>query len=159
MPAGRPTTLTPDIILRVCLIIHEGNYRDTAARAAGVAPRTFNRWLSRGRLESDDAGSLYGQMWQMVHEAETVAELKAVRAWTGAFGTDWKAAKEYLAIKWPNKWSSNRGKVREIERRLKELEAMLADRAATTGEATLPKRGAGQDDGGGDVRPLSPSAD
>lgn len=42
---GRPRKLTPEVIDTVARELKAGNYRDVAARAAGINRDTFNRWL------------------------------------------------------------------------------------------------------------------
>jgi hypothetical protein len=46
--AGRPTKLTPGIQAKVCDAIRSGNFRETAAKFAGIDRSTLHRWLKRG---------------------------------------------------------------------------------------------------------------
>ena len=46
---ARPSKLTPETQNRIVQAARAGNYREAAARSAGIAPSTLYDWLSRGR--------------------------------------------------------------------------------------------------------------
>jgi transposase-like protein len=81
--AGRPDGLTPEIHERICAAIRAGAYSGEAARRAGIARSTCHRWLERG--EADDAPERFQNFAAAVREAETGAELDALRVISSAF--------------------------------------------------------------------------
>jgi hypothetical protein len=70
-----------------------GNFRETAARYAGVPPETLSRWLARD-----------GQFRQAVLEAEQAAEILAVAYIRKAGETDPKHFEWWLERKFPERW-------------------------------------------------------
>lgn len=100
--AGRPTKLTDDLAAKIVQVIRAGNYREVAARFAGVAPETLTRWLTRG--EKEKCG-VYATFRQSVLEAEEAAEIESVGCIRRLVKDgDLKAATWYLERKFPERW-------------------------------------------------------
>lgn len=99
---GRKCTLTPDVQQRVvdCLAIGAG--RATAAAAAGIGESTFYRWMERGEASSSGP---FREFWEAVTGAEYQAELAALKNWHGAMPDDWRACKEFLERRFPERWA------------------------------------------------------
>jgi len=72
---ARPTKLTPEVRERISKAIRAGNYFEAAARAAGISPSTFYRWLERGQQESE---GIYCQFREQIKRAEADSEVHAV---------------------------------------------------------------------------------
>jgi transposase-like protein len=72
--AGRRTNLTPEIHQRIVAYVRAGAYTWVAARAAGVHPATFYRWMKRG--EETPAGP-YRAFYDDVEEARAQARVTA----------------------------------------------------------------------------------
>lgn len=122
MAAGRRTTLTPDLIVKICLAILDGNYRYVAVQAAGVPIRTFNRWCKLGKKYPE---GIYGQLWHALLEAETQAEMSAVARVLKAANEDPKHAQWWLERKFPQRWGRQfRFDMKQVEQRIKELERL-----------------------------------
>jgi hypothetical protein len=66
---GRPPKFTPALGDLIVTLIEGGVPRDHAARAAGIAPSTFYKWLAAGRNETD-----------IDPTAHTAAELRQIAA-------------------------------------------------------------------------------
>ncbi|HXF72327.1 MAG TPA: hypothetical protein VNO79_06935 [Actinomycetota bacterium] len=55
---ARPTKLSPEVQARICQAIRAGNYRETAARYAGIGISTFYAWLQRGERAAEELARL-----------------------------------------------------------------------------------------------------
>jgi hypothetical protein len=95
------TKLTPVVSARICAALAKGNYYKAAARAGGVDYATFWRWLERGAATSSGP---YRAFAEAVEEAEAQAERRIVAAWQKHVPTDWKAARDFLARRFPAEW-------------------------------------------------------
>ena len=63
----RPTALTPELQERICTAIRAGAPPETAAIYAGVAARTYYRWMARGEREQR------GEFWQFCRHGSNQA--------------------------------------------------------------------------------------
>jgi len=109
---GRPTKLTPEVQDKIAAAIKAGNYKEVAARYAGIDDATFRVWMRRGR-EGD--GALYVAFHAAITRAEAEAEVRAVTIINKAMTEDWRAAIEYIRRKFPERWSSTqRIDIREL---------------------------------------------
>ena len=125
MSVGRPSLLTPEVQDTIVKAILLGNYREVAAGIAGVSPFTFARWM---RLGKADPESNYGKLRQAVLEAERTAEAKAVeRVFTAP---DLNSLWKWLERKFPGRWGRDNYRIREVERQLEELKALLGKQGA-----------------------------
>lgn len=97
MPAGRPTKLTPEVQQRVVDAIRGGNYREVAARWAGIGERTLQAWMV-GRKPH------HREFQRAVLEAEQAAEIRAVALLMQAAASDPDHAKWWLERKFPSRW-------------------------------------------------------
>jgi hypothetical protein len=98
---ARPTKLTRDRHERMVQMLRAGNYRDAAARAAGIAPSTLYSWLERG---SNEQLGPYHEFAAAVQQAEAEAEVYAVAIIRRAMSDDWRAAATYLERRHPERW-------------------------------------------------------
>lgn len=105
--AGRPTLLTPERQEKIVGAIREGNYFVAACRAAGISELTGYEWLRRGtnRARNRPTNELFARFAKAVAEAEAAAELKIVGEWRSKVPGSWEAAKEFLARRYPERWS------------------------------------------------------
>lgn len=135
MPAGRPSKLpTPEIQEEICRYIAEGgNYNTVSAIAAGVAPRTFQRWCQKGRKAKR---GLFAEFWRAIKKAEALAEIANVKVVMEAAQNDPKHAEWWLTHKRPEHWASNRNEITELKKAQKALEngylSSIAQAAAKT---------------------------
>lgn len=98
---------TPQQTEQVIAALRRGAFMDTAARFAGIAPRTFHSWLSKGREQTSGP---YFAFVDAIEEAMAAAELRDLIAIdTEAQNGDWKAAAWKLERRHPERW--NRQKV------------------------------------------------
>ena len=92
---GRPTKLTKDVRRRILRAIRAGSYLEPACVAAGVGYSTYREWVRR-----------FPKFRAAVERAQAVAEVRLVGLWRDAAVKDWKAAKELLARRHPDRWST-----------------------------------------------------
>lgn len=73
---GRPTKLTPDVHEKIVAAIRAGNYIETAAHYAGVAPGTVFRWLK----EADEPGAHRAKVEfrEAVNHARAESEMRVI---------------------------------------------------------------------------------
>lgn len=94
--------LTPEIATALLEALRAGNFRQTAARAAGITKRTLSRWLAKGE---ERPRSRYGRFRIEVLRAEQDAEANALRVVITAGPADWRAAAWFLERKYPQRWA------------------------------------------------------
>jgi hypothetical protein len=130
--AGRPLLLTEAVHDAIVTAVEQGSYLKVAAQAAGISQATLANWLARGReaAAARDAGAEpspddapFLALLEEVTRAQAVAEVSAVAAWRSAFGTDWRAARDYLARTAPERWAG----VTRVQMTTEEAERRIDD--------------------------------
>lgn len=145
---GRPSKLTPDVKRRLLDAIRAGNYYEAACRYAGISPSTFYRWMERGQRANSGQ---FREFWEAVTHAEAEAEVRMVTQWQAQIPHDWRAARDFLARRFPKRWAQQQsidllhsgevtqryeGDVTITERLLVDADFLAAiQRAAENGEA------------------------
>jgi hypothetical protein len=99
---ARNSKLTDERQAAICDALAIGVPRSTAAQAAGITERTLYHWLERG--EAATRGKHF-QFFQAVQAAENQAEMSAMAVWRQGMITDWRAAKEFLERRFPDKYA------------------------------------------------------
>jgi hypothetical protein len=109
--ANTPSKFIPEVRNKVVLAIRNGNHRDAAAKYAGVTYQQFRRWMVRGeKLSEEEYDSLseedqeYVDFYQVINQAEAEAEVAAVVQWKKFFERDYKASRDFLARRYPQRW-------------------------------------------------------
>jgi len=123
---ARPTKLTPAIQQRVVSSIAAGAPLATACAYAGVDYSTFRRWLLRGKKERRGQ---YRDFWDAVEAAEARLEVRVVAEWQKHLPKKWEACRDFLARRFPERWSDS-GKLQvafhsEFDKMLADLERRL----------------------------------
>lgn len=96
----RESKLTEETTERLVRLVRAGNYRETAAAACGIAPRTLRKWLQWGAEGKEP----YATFSETVDRAEAESEARDV-AFIGTAGqSDWRAAAHRLERKHPKRW-------------------------------------------------------
>jgi hypothetical protein len=116
--AGRPNKLTPRIKAKILKALRAGNFREVAAKYAGVVPSTLRLWMQKGKAGE----SPYAAFSASVEEAETNAEIEAVDTILEVGKQDIKHLEWWLRHKYPERWGSDRVKMVALEERVKALE-------------------------------------
>jgi hypothetical protein len=105
MPRGRPSRLTPDRQNRLCEAIAAGNYYQDACVYAGVSYPSLRRWLAKG---SKARRGRFRRLYEAVQQAEATCEVAVVALWQTFMAEDWRAARDFLARRWPKHWALRR---------------------------------------------------
>src|SRR6266508_6054986 len=115
----RNTMLTPESTDAICEIVRHGNYITTACRVLQIGIRTVTRWMSLGRQAVEEGREdMYSVFYLRVKEAEACAEIYAVEAWRSHLDRDWRACKDYLARRFPDRWADQRRVTIGVEREM-----------------------------------------
>jgi len=118
--------LTSELTEMFCQLIAAGNYYHAACKAVGISYHTFNKWMRYGEQNSETP---YGSFYNAVRKADAAAELWAVHQWRKAFPYDWKAAAEFLARRFPDRWARREHITialdQEVQRMMGQLEKTL----------------------------------
>jgi transposase-like protein len=97
---ARKTKLTPEVHQRIVQYVRAGNFRITAAAAAGISPVTLRDWLRRGaRGEAP-----FDSFREDVDAAEAQAEARLVTLVAKAAEHDWRAAAWHLERRVHKRW-------------------------------------------------------
>lgn len=120
--------LTPEFITMFCEIVSHGNYITTACKLMRVEESTFRSWMLQGKKSES---GIYRELYERVLQADGAAESFALEIWRGHYLKDSKAAKDFLARRYPDRWSERRyiklAVDREVENMLKALQARLPE--------------------------------
>lgn len=101
---ARPSKLTPEVQARLVAGIRHGLTHKTACAATGVAPRTFQTWIARGRLPGK-ANARHRHLVEAVERARAAREADlAARLLLAAQRGSWRAAAWLLERQYPERW-------------------------------------------------------
>lgn len=99
---GRPTKLTPEVQDVIVETIKDGNYYQPACAKAGIHYQTFLNWMKWGEEQGE---GIYFDFFEKVQWAEAEAEAKMVADWKAQVPQDWRAARDFLARRHPERWA------------------------------------------------------
>jgi transposase len=107
---ARPTKLTPEIQKKICDALNAGNYFEVACEYAGIDKSTGYQWMARGqgRAKNRPANAEFVEFVDAVQKATTDAEVRTVANWQKAIPEDWRAAKDFLARRYPKRWQERK---------------------------------------------------
>ena len=105
---GRRPMLNKTISKKIEQALRAGNYKQTAAKYAGISLGTFYGWMQRGRnFEQNDGpkeDAIYFEFLKMVEKAMADAEVEDVAIIKNASRKQWQAAAWMLERKFPDRW-------------------------------------------------------
>jgi hypothetical protein len=123
-PPGRPSKFTVETRTKLTAAVRAGNYVSVACRYAGIGERTFYDWRSyalnlieqldtaedydAARDALSDEEIEYVQWWEELQQAEDEAEVRLVTQWASQASEDWRAARDLLARRHPDRWKERR---------------------------------------------------
>jgi hypothetical protein len=105
---GPPIKLTASVQKTVCRMVRAGNYLKVACAAAGISTDALSNWRKKGATGEEPYAAFLGELEQ----AELDCESALVKKWHDAAPDDWRAARDLLARRFPDRWG------REVEERL-----------------------------------------
>lgn len=124
-----PSKLNDQLMDIFCRLVAMGNYYRACCNAVGITTETFNNWMRYGRAAVSDDDP-YRRFYIAVKRADAEAEVFAVRKWKSHFEYDYRAARDFLARRYPERWGSRHFVAvavdREIEKMLNTLQGTLA---------------------------------
>ena len=155
MARGRKTKLDETMIERICELIKLQCSWNQICDMVGIAPMTLRNWRERGSQESSKRGDrLYRELVERINRAEAETYTEAVKVFQNAIkggekirktelhmensipvkskitetelAPNWKAAVEWLARRYPEKWGKYETLRIESDMRL-EIESMGLD--------------------------------
>ncbi len=99
---GRPTKLTPELIVRICNYIRAGNHLNVVCVANGITFQTYRNWIKRGERARS---GIFFELFESVRQAEAECESSLVAGWMSQAPKDWRAAAAFLERRFPERWS------------------------------------------------------
>jgi hypothetical protein len=102
-PKGSGIKLTPETQRTILGAVRAGNFRTVACNLAGIDPDTLAGWIKKGEKGVEP----YASFVKEFRQAELECEVVLVATWKKAAPQDWRAAKELLAKRYPERWSDH----------------------------------------------------
>ena len=101
---GRPSKFGPGVIEELERNISAGLPYYVACNLSGIAYSTYRNWMVAA--ESEDADPELVEFLERIMRAETRAEARLADQWLSKTADDWRASRDYLARRWPERWAS-----------------------------------------------------
>jgi hypothetical protein len=98
---GRPPKLNAEVAGKLLMAVRAGNYRETAARLAGISEPTFYRWLK-------DPRPPYAALRAALDMADAECEAEVIGNLFRLSRTSTRAAAFLLERRWPKGWAKSR---------------------------------------------------
>lgn len=108
-------------------LVMAGNYYIAACKAVGISNGTFRRWMQLGQASIDDM-DIYRQFFLRVNEADAYAETHAVMSWRNQFSRDYRASRDFLARRYPERWGMSAKITLAVDNELKLILQVLESR-------------------------------
>lgn len=140
-------------------VVRAGNYLTVAAQFAGVGNSTLKAWLARGRRAeaAAEAGEdvpaeeqRYRAFLAAVSQAEVHAEVLAATAWRSRVTDDWRAARDFLRYRVPDRWRAVTTVNLRPEEAEHRIEQAIFETLTSLGIEAAPPGGGGSTAGGED---------
>lgn len=100
--------------------LRAGNTRTDAAAYAGISHSTLFEWIRRSKANPEGP---FGAFFDEVKKAEADAVVRNVALIQKAATDTWQAAAWWLERKYPEHWSQHRDLIRDLAKRVKDLES------------------------------------
>jgi hypothetical protein len=98
---GRPSRLNSEVVGRYLMAIRAGNFREPAARFAGIGPATMYRWMRDPRPE-------YAAFRMALLQCEAEVEVEVIGNLMRLSRTCTRAGRFLLERRWPERWGPRR---------------------------------------------------
>lgn len=121
------TKLNAQLLETFVRLVMAGNYMIAACKAVGISYQTFRRWMSLGAASNDD-NDIYRQFFLRVNEGEAYAETHAVISWRNQFSRDYRASRDFLARRYPDRWGERQRITLAIDNELQQILQVLETR-------------------------------
>ncbi|MBT3267554.1 hypothetical protein HN371_10395 [Candidatus Poribacteria bacterium] len=107
---AQPNDLSRDQVDRLVDGLRRGNLPATVCYTSGVSPDLYDKWMSRG---ADARWGQYADFHRAMKAAEGEAERAAVDAWRAEFEGSWQACRDFLKLRFPERWGGAGDDTRE----------------------------------------------
>jgi len=97
---GAPSKLTASVQKTICRMVRAGNYLNIACAAAGISTDALSNWRKKGAAGEEPFAAFLAELEQ----AELDCESALVKKWHDAAPDDWRAARDLLARRFPDRW-------------------------------------------------------
>lgn len=111
-------------------LVMAGNYHVAACRAVGISNATYRRWMELGSASYDDS-NIYRQFFLRVQEADAYAETHAVMSWRNQFSRDYRASRDFLARRYPERWGMQQKITLAVDNELQMILKVLETRLSS----------------------------
>ena len=101
---GRPSKFGPGVVEELERNISAGLPYHVACNLSGVAYSTYRNWMVAAAEEGADPELV--EFLERITRAETRAEARLADQWLSKTADDWRASRDYLARRWPERWAS-----------------------------------------------------
>ncbi len=101
---GRPSKFGPGVVEELERNIGAGLPYHLACNLSGVAYSTYRNWMVAAAEEGADPELV--EFLERITRAETRAEARLANQWLSKTADDWRASRDYLARRWPERWAS-----------------------------------------------------
>lgn len=144
--------LTPEIIEDLRRILPTMMYFESVGDYLGVERTTWRGWLKRGRIESRrltnpknkplKTEALYLEFFNTYKKAVAEGEFCDSGTIRKATSEHWQAAAWRLERRFPERWGRDNEQIRDLLKRVKELEGQLSVNHTQPAEAPVAETGA-----------------
>ena len=101
---GRPSKFTPEVVSDLERNIAAGLPYELACGLSGIAYSTYRNWMVAAAQEGAEPELV--EFLERIRRAETEAEARFAAQWISKTADDWRASRDYLARRWPERWAS-----------------------------------------------------
>ncbi|MEO2006928.1 MAG: hypothetical protein ABGY41_22865 [Candidatus Poribacteria bacterium] len=102
-----PNELSQDQIDHLVAGLRQGNDPATVCYLCGVSPVIYDRWMSQGKTSK---WGQYADFYRAMRAAESEAERAAVDAWRAQWDGHWQASRDFLKLRFPERWGGGEAK-------------------------------------------------
>lgn len=142
--ASRPTLLTDELGDNLVAMLRAGAYLPVALRALGVARRTFQDWMARGRSGRVE-DERYARFRELVEQAQGRAEVTLVAEIATASRSNWQAAAWLLERLAPSRYGKPSVRLRDEAPPSEPVEPPADDPFREVDELAARRRAVGSD--------------
>lgn len=93
--------LSLEVMNKICDLVRNGNHLNVSAGECGVDPEVVYSWMTRGK----EGKVGFEEFYKRVTQAQAEHESRLVDLWQNHFDKDYKAIRDFMARRYPNRWS------------------------------------------------------
>jgi transposase-like protein len=103
---GRPTKLVQPVVRELLAALEDGLFYEQACSIAGVNYTTVRAWIRQAEadIKAGDA-TVYVTFLYFMEVTLARVERSAAKEWQAQFKDDWRAARDFLERRFPDRWA------------------------------------------------------